>query len=140
MLSEEKIRLMIRLSNYESGQGKKDICRTEYYKGDYIRLQVLKTIVSVTLSALLLLGLTAFYKADYLLTNIVSLNYIRICVIVVLIYLLLIFIFVAITIHSASMQYEESKKRVKIYYDTLQDLIRYYDEEETDVNSIGVKK
>lgn len=140
MLSEEKIRLMIRLSNYESGQGKKDICRTEYYKGDYIRLQVLKTIVSVTLSALLLLGLTAFYKADYLLTNIVSLNYIRIGAIVVLIYLLLIFIFVAITIHSASMQYEESKKRVKIYYDTLQDLIRYYDEEETDVNSIGVKK
>lgn len=140
MLSEEKIRLMIRLSNYESGQGKKDINRTEYYKGDYIRLQVLKTIVSVTLSVLLLLGLAAFYKADYLLTNIVSLNYMRIGVIVVLIYLLLIFIFVAITIHNAAMQYEESKKRVKIYYDTLQDLIRYYDEEETDVNSIGIKK
>lgn len=140
MLSEKKIRLMIRLSNYESGQGKKDKYRTEYYKGDYIRYQVLKTVVAVTVAMLLLLGLAALYKADYLLTNIVSLNYIRIGTFSVLFYLLLVFIFVAITIHISAIQYEESKQRIKIYYDTLNDLLQYYDEEETDVNSIGTKR
>lgn len=140
MLSEEKIRLMIRLANYETGQGRKDLSRTEYYKGDYIRLQVLKTIVSVTVAVVLMLFLAAFYKAEYLMFHVVSLDYLRIGSVIVLIYLLLIFVFVAITIHISSAQYDESKKRVKIYYDALNDLIHYYDEEETDVNSIGTKR
>ncbi len=139
MLSEEKLRLMIRLSNYESGQGKKDLYRTSFYRSDYIHLQVLKTVVAVTISLVLMLVFAMLYRADYLLTNVVSLNYPRIISMVVLIYLLLIFSFIGITIHTATHEYEESRKRVKIYQDTIDDLMNYYDEEETDVSPTGTK-
>ena len=48
MVSEQKVRMMIRLAEYESHEGKQDFARTKYYKMDYIRLQILKTLVCVT--------------------------------------------------------------------------------------------
>ena len=57
MLNEEKIRKMIRLSEYEQGVGKRDLARVSLLKMDYVRLSVLKTLVSVIISAVLFLGL-----------------------------------------------------------------------------------
>ena len=47
VLSEEKIKKMIRLSGYENGLGSVDLRRTRYMKMDYVRLQVIKTVLSV---------------------------------------------------------------------------------------------
>ena len=49
MVSEQKVRMMIRLAEYESHEEKQDFARTKYYKMDYIRLQILKTLVCVLL-------------------------------------------------------------------------------------------
>ena len=61
MLNEEKIRKMIRLSEYEQGVGKRDLARVSLLKMDYVRLSVLKTLVSVIISAVLFLGLLTVY-------------------------------------------------------------------------------
>ena len=62
MLSEEKIKKMIRLSDYENGQGSTDLKRTGYLKMDYIRLKVLGTFVSVTVAAFLVIVLIVMYR------------------------------------------------------------------------------
>ena len=54
MLSEEKIKKMIRLSGYENGLGSVDLRRTRYMKMDYVRLQVIKTVLSVIVAGCLL--------------------------------------------------------------------------------------
>lgn len=54
MVSEQKVRMMIRLAEYESHEGKQDFARTKYYKMDYIRLQILKTLVCVTCAVVLI--------------------------------------------------------------------------------------
>ena len=69
MLSEEKIKKMIRLSDYENGQGSTDLKRVRYLKMDYVRLQILKTVASVLLAFLLILGIVAVYHVDYILQN-----------------------------------------------------------------------
>ncbi len=130
MLKEEKIRLMIRLAEYEQNQGKIDLERTRYYKMDYIRLQILKTLVSVTGAVFLVILLLGMYHIEYIITNALTLDYAGMGKFFLVIYILILCLFSAITISVATVQYEASKSRVKDYYVTLQKLLEYYDKEE----------
>lgn len=135
MLSEKKIRYMIRLSEYESGNGKTDLYRTHFFKGDYIRFQILKSIVCTTIGMLLVFGLVALYKMDYIMINMMNLDYKLISFLAILVYLLVLFITIAITIHTSGKAYEESKVRVKFYQETLDDLKEFYEEEKDDTSA-----
>lgn len=130
MLSEEKIKLMIRLSDYEQNIGRADLEKTKYYKLDYIRIQILKTLVSVTAAVVLIVLLIGMYHMEYIITNALSLDYAGIAKYFLVIYLLLLCLFSLVTVSVSSVQYEAAKNRVKEYYSTLQELIDYYDREE----------
>ncbi len=130
MLSEEKIRLMIRLADYEKNKGKTDLERTQYYKVDYVRLQIMKTLVSVTVAAFLVVMLVAMYDMEYIITNALELDYAGMAKYVMIIYILLLCLFTFVTISVSSIQYEVSKNRVKEYYTALQELLAYYERED----------
>lgn len=130
MLSEEKIRLMIRLSDYEQNDGKADLERTKYYKMDYIRLQILKTLVSVSVAVILVVLLIGMYFMEYIITNALVIDYASIGKYFLVIYILLLCLFSFVTVSVSSIQYENSKKRVKEYYATLQELLAFYDRDD----------
>lgn len=130
MVSEQKVRMMIRLAEYESHEEKQDFTRTKYYKMDYIRLQILKTLVCVTCAVVLIAVIAGLYNMEYLITNALELDYISIGRTYLVIYILLLGLFSFVTVSVSSLQYEASKKRVKEYYLVLQELIRYYEKEE----------
>ena len=48
MLNNRKVRLMTRLAIYEQTEGKEDVRISKYFRTDYVRLNVLKSIVAVT--------------------------------------------------------------------------------------------
>ena len=131
MLSEDKIKKMIRLSEYEMGQGSTDLKRVCYQKADYVRLQILKTVVSVVLAAFCVWMLLAVYFLDYILTNALALPVTRIvawtggCVAAASA------ISSVIAWKMASRQYEESSLRAGEYYATLQELLILYEREES---------
>lgn len=130
MLSEKKIRLMIRLADYEQNQGKTDLERTKYFKLDYIRHQILKTLVSVTGAVFLAVMLVSMYNMEFIITNALELDYAGIARYFLMIYILLLCLFSFVTISISSVRYEASKTRVKEYYLTLQNLLACYEEEE----------
>lgn len=130
MLSEEKIRLMIRLSDYEQNKGKTDLARVKYYKMDYVRFEILKTLVSVTVAVGLIVLLISMYHMEYLIANALELDYANMAKYFLVIYVLLLLLFTCVTISVATVQYEASKGRVKEYYSWLQELIEYYEKEE----------
>lgn len=140
MLSEKKLKLMIRLSDYEQNEGKKDLARTKYYKLDYIRMQILKTLVSVTVAVFLALMLVGMYHMEYIITNALELDYVGMARYFLVIYILLLCLFSFVTVSVSSIQYEASKSRVKGYYTTLQELIEYYDREEKENSGREVVK
>lgn len=130
MLSEKKIKLMIRLADYEQNQGKIDLERTKYYKLDYIRYQILKTLLSVMGAVFLVIMLISMYNMEFIITNALELDYAGMARYFLVIYILLLCLFSFVTISVSSIRYETSKNRVKEYYSTLQDLLAYYEEEE----------
>ena len=129
VLSEEKIKKMIRLSDYENGQGSTDLKRVSYLKMDYVRLQILKTVASVLLAFLLILGIVIVYNVDYILQNALALPLWKIalvgggCVAVVCL------VSIIVTCHIASREYDESRIRAGEYEQTLRELMKIYDKE-----------
>ena len=130
MLSEKKIKLMIRLSDYEQNQGRIDLERTKYFKLDYIRHEILKTLVSVTGAVFLVSLMAGMYHMEYIITNALEIDYAGMARYFLVIYFLLLCLFSLVTVSISSVRYEVSKNRVKEYYSTLQELISFYEEEE----------
>lgn len=130
MLSEERIRKMIRLSDYEKGLGSTDLKRTHYWKMDYVRLQVLKSFLAVAAAAMLILLLIVLYNLEYVLQHVLELPYWEILVYGGSLLIIAEAAAVFATVRIAGKEYEESKSRVKEYYKTLRELENLYEEEE----------
>ncbi len=130
MLSEERIRKMIRLSDYEKGIGSTDLKRTHYWKMDYVRLQVLKTVLSVFVSMMLVFMLLALYNLEYVLQHVLELPYRAILLYGGIAFAAAEIAAVIVTVRLAGREYDESRSRVKEYYVTLQELEKLYEEEE----------
>ena len=51
MIHEERVILMTGLQVYEDGDGKRDIAISNYFRGDYLGMQMLKSVIYVTIAA-----------------------------------------------------------------------------------------
>lgn len=129
MLNIRKTRLMTKLAIYESKEGKQDIHLSKYYKTDYVRLQILKTIMSVTFGYLLLLLTVVIYKSEYLIEQAVNLDYRAIGTTVLVIYVVLLTVYIVGTIIGYSIQYDLSRGKLSKYFRMLKIMRKLYKEE-----------
>ena len=116
MLNEEKIRLMTRLSVYEQGEGKEDIRLSKYYRSDYIRYQILKTVLCGTIAFLIIIGLVILYHTEFLIQNALVLDYKSIATYALTVYGLVLVIYILFTILLSSIRFRRSRKRLGVYY------------------------
>lgn len=130
MLNIRKTRLMTKLALYETGEGKEDIRLSKYYKTDYVRLQILKTILAVTVGYLLILLMVVLYKSEYLIAQAVNLDYRAIGVTVLVIYVVLLTIYTVGAIIGYSIKYDLSRGKLTRYFRILNIMKKIYREEE----------
>lgn len=129
MLNENKIKIMTYLAKEEKKEHEEDFRIMNFYKYDYIRYNLLKNFLSVTVGYVMVLGLAALYKAEYLIANLVLLDYKTIGAVVIGVYFILLVIYSVATVFTCSMQYEKSKRHVGKYYKILDVLRKFYDRE-----------
>ncbi len=132
MLDNKKIKLMTKLAAFEEGKGKEDIKISKYYKTDYVRYQVIKTAVSITLGYLLVLLLFGMYHAEYIISKIVTLDFVRIGQYLLGFYIIIMAIYVTGAFIGYSIKYDHSKKNLSRYYKLLKRLNRFYQENSGD--------
>ena len=70
MLNEERIKLMTKMAAYEADEGKKNVAIGNYFRGDYIGLQVIKSIISATIAFVIVFGLFVFYDFEVFMNEI----------------------------------------------------------------------
>ncbi len=129
MLNNEKIKVMTNLAIYEQNHGKDDLIKGKFFKTDYVRFQVLKTVVMVTIGYLLVLLMIGIYQAEYIISKAVTLNYIRIGQYILGFYLMIMTVYITGAIIGYSMEYDQSRKKLSIYYKSLQKLNKIHEEE-----------
>ena len=132
MLNNEKIRLMTKLALFESKTGKQEIRLSKYYKPDYVRYQVIKSIISATVGYALVLALIILYKSEYLIKNAVKLDYKTIGLYLLGFYIIVVAIYGLSSIVIYSRKYDLSRKKLGRYYKLLKRLEKKYGDESTD--------
>ena len=120
---------MTKLAIYEKEDGKEDIRLGKYYRLDYVRYQMLKTLVAVTFGYLILVFLTILYNAEYLIAEAVKLDYASIGRTMLGIYLILVLVFVGLAGIGYTVKYNRSRKKLAKYYQMLKRLRMIYKEE-----------
>lgn len=129
MLNNRKIRVMTKLALFEQKEGKEDITMSKYYKTDYVRLNVLKTVVNVTIGYVLILLMIGMYKSEYIISKAVTLDFIRIGQYILGFYIMIMTVYITCSIIGYSIKYDQSRKNLSKYYKTLKKLSNIYQEE-----------
>lgn len=130
MLNHRKVRLMTRLAMYEKKEGKEDIRLSKYYRTDFVRLNVLKSIVAMTAGYLFVLLILVLYNAEYLIGEAVRLDYKTLIARYVSIYLVLLSIYFALPTIGYMLKYRFSRRKLAKYFRMLRRLRTMYNEED----------
>ena len=130
MLNNRKVRLMTRLAIYEQTEGKEDVRISKYFRTDYVRLNVLKSIVAVTAGYLLILLLLILYHSEYLIREAVTLDYRGMVSKYAGIYIIILTVYGALGMIGYMIKYRASRKKLAKYFRMLRRLRSLYREEE----------
>ncbi len=130
MIDTKKTRLMTQCAIYEKNEGAEDLKVARFFKADYIRLQVLKTILGITLGYLFILSMVVIYYSEFLIAHALNLDYKMLGKRVLGYYLLILVIYIVFAVGRYSYLYLKSHKRLGRYYKMLGKIKRISEEQE----------
>ena len=128
MVNEEKIRIMTKLTSMENDDSNREIKDGGYYKSDYIRLRLIRTIGSYSIAYVLMIALVALYHFDYLVSGMVIQDLRNMIIAVVALYLLLVLLCTFFTVTIYSKKYSQVQKKQREYYKEIKKLEAFYDQ------------
>lgn len=118
---------MTKLASYEAHEGKKYLAIGRYFRGDYISLQLLKSLISGTLAFLVAVGMSVLYDMEAFMKNFYQTSdMIQLIKEMGIKYLILMGIYMLISYVVAAYQYNRSRQSLKTYYGNLKKLSKYY--------------
>ena len=135
MVNEEKVRLMAKAASFGAGEGRQGLSMNGVFRGDYISLRLIGAWVSFTAAFCLCVGLWAFYKMEYLMSNINRLDLPAMGRGLGLLYLSLLGIFLLIHYVVYYNPYQQNKKRLPAYNHILKQLSHIYQTESRSAGS-----
>ena len=137
MLNEEKIRLMTKAASFEAGEGKKALEMNRFYKGDYLSIHLIGAWISYTVAFCLCVGLWAFYKMEYLMTNLHKMDLAAFGKGLALLYLALLGIYLVIQYVVYYNRYQENRKKLAAYNHILKRISGIYESETSSSTSMA---
>ena len=132
MISEQRVKLMTRLAAYEEGEGKKNAEIGSYFRGDYISLQILKSVASATLAFLLIVGLYILYDSELFMSEIYKIDIMDYVRKIIIYYVSFTAVYVVISYVIYAIRYRKAKRRLRVYFNNLRRLQILYQRERKD--------
>jgi hypothetical protein len=122
MLNEEKVILMTKLASYEQRKGKKNIQITRYFRGDYLAVQMLKTLLYATISYGIMLGLYLLYNFENLTENLYQIDLMGLAKQIIMLYVVMVAVSCVLTYILYSYRYMKARKSLKGFMSNLKKL------------------
>lgn len=129
MLSEERVILMTKMASYERNEGKKNVSVGNYFRSDYIGVQVLKSIFCATIAFAIIFALFIFYDFELFMQDIYKMDLITFAKNVLIYYGVTVLVYGVISYAVYSYRYTKAKKSLKCYYQNLKKLNALYHEQ-----------
>ena len=129
MLNEERVKLMTKMASYEANEGKRNVSIGSYFRGDYIGLQVMKSVISATVAFVIVFALFVLYDFEVFMADIYKMDLMDFGKKVIIYYLVFVLIYAIISYIVYMTRYGEAKRSLKIYINNLKKLSYLYDRE-----------
>lgn len=129
MLNEERVILMTRMAVYENGEGRKNGAIGSYFRGDYIGLQVLKSVISATISFVLVCAVLVLYNFDGIMDSLYGIDLFAAAKKVIIAYVVVVAVYALISYLIYSFMYKKARKKQKAYASSLRRLSEMYQRE-----------
>lgn len=126
MLSEERIILMTRMASYEQGEGRENVKIGNYFRSDYIALQILKSIACAIISFGILFGLYMLCNLEEFLENLYKMDLLAFAKDVLLYFAAAVGGYAVVTYIVCTWRYASAKRSLKCYYHNLKKLNSLY--------------
>jgi hypothetical protein len=123
VVDENKVRLMTRLAIYEKNEKDKGLIRSKYFQGDYVRYNVLKTMVTSTIVYWGVVCYYAFMNFDSLLARVSDVDYFDVMYKLIGWYVAFCVVYFLIATLLYNYRYNKSKEGLIQYNSDLRDLI-----------------
>lgn len=119
MINQEKVLRMTKMASYEAKTGKKDKAAAAYFRGDYIGMQMILSLVTVTVVFLAGLGAYVIFNFTEVMENIYSIDMVATARRIVILYAAAAGIYLAVTYAVYAVRYAKAKKRLNLYLEYL---------------------
>ena len=129
MLNEERVILMTRMAVYENGEGRKNGAIGSYFRGDYIGLQVLKSVISATISFVLVCAVLVLYNFDGIMDSLYGIDLFAAAKKVIIAYVVVVAVYALVSYLIYSFMYKKARKKQKAYAASLRHLSEMYQRE-----------
>ena len=127
MLNEDRIELMTKMAAYENGRGKRDISVNEYFRGDYISFQVLKSALYCTVGFGLVVVMYILYDLEGFLTDFYKMDVAEFARGIATKYAVVLVIYLLISYCVYAYRFSRAKKHMKKYISQLKELETMYE-------------
>ncbi len=119
----DRVKLMTRMASFEDNEGREAIRICNYFRSDYVCLNVVRAIVSATVSYFLILALYVYYNIDRLLQEIYTMDLMATGRRLVTTYVIFAGAFGIIAYVVYSFRYDWAKKHLNDYNYALRELL-----------------
>lgn len=127
MLNQERVILMTKMASYEANEGRKNSAVMDYFRGDYIWFQVLKSFICATIAFGIIFGMYIFYDFEIFMMDIYKMNLVDFGKSVITKYLLVLGVYSIISYAIYCYRYAKAKNSVKLYLSNLSRLGGMYE-------------
>lgn len=128
MLNQEKVILMTRLASYEEKEGKKNADIGNYFRGDYVAIQVVKSLMCATLTFVLVFAMYIFYDFDRFMVEIYKIDLFSYMKNILIYYVITVVFYCVITYAFSTWRYFRAQKSLKRFSQNLKKLNSIYRE------------
>ena len=132
MLNEERVILMTKMASYEKSEGKKNVKIGNYFRSDYIAVQVLKAVFCATIAYIVILALFIFYDFEVFMQELYKMDLLAFAKEVLFYYVVTVVSYGIISYVVYSYRYTKAKKSLKCYNHNLKKLNSLYNEQQTE--------
>ncbi|MDO4294009.1 MAG: hypothetical protein Q4C65_12380 [Eubacteriales bacterium] len=134
MINREKVIRMTKMASYEAHGGKKDKAAACYFRSDYIGMQVLLSLVVITVAFLAGFGAYVVFHFTEVMENIYSMDMSGTARRLLTLYFVLAALYMAATYAVYAVRYAKARKRLALFEEYLDCLERTEEEDDTERN------
>lgn len=130
MINNERVKYMAKLAEYESTEGKTDKKTIQYFRRDYVAMELIKSFVTGTAAFGLIFLMWLVYGMEALMEQMNHMDIIGFVTEVAIAYLVFLAVYLLATYLIYNARYTAGRKNVKAFYEKLKKVSSLYEEEE----------